>query len=114
MKKEAEILLLDSFITQAREQNADYLYDALMALTGHFEAAVRSDFPGEIATHNLIKEVRALRAEKGESREELEETRRNKEKLKSEARQKEFYVQGAKTQLAEINVMARKLAEYTN
>lgn len=114
MNKQSEIEMLDRFISQAREQNANYLYDTLMSLTGHFESAIRSDFPGEIATHALIEEVRALRGEQREILSELKETRRNKEKLESETRRKESYVKHAKNQLAEINAMARKLAEYTN
>jgi hypothetical protein len=62
--KEKEIMQLDNFITLARESGADYLYDALMALTGPFESAIRSDYPGEWATKETLDLSRSLREER--------------------------------------------------
>lgn len=62
MMKSEEIDLLQRMTREAGEAGAGYLHDALIALAVPFEAAVRSDFPGKLAAHNLLDNVRDLDA----------------------------------------------------
>ena len=84
------------FISEAKNTSALYLADTLEALLPHFENAVRTDYPGEMATE-------ALRAE-------ADMYRRDIEVLKTQVHERAQEVRDAKTN-AEIAESRQRYAE---
>lgn len=109
MSKNDEITLLQQFIVAAREQDAPYLYDALMALSIPFEHAIRSDFPGGEASQNAIDATRQARLEIAKLREEINQNRAELAKTKTEAQEAAWTLDRIRRETAELRTAARRL-----
>jgi len=109
--KSEEIELLQQFTRDAGESGAGYLHDALIELAQPFEAAVASDFPGEIAVRNLIDQARDLRNDVATLRKEVSDLLRTRGDLCWQADQNEIRLRTTRERLDDLRTEARRIAD---
>lgn len=109
--KNEEIQMLQEFTRLAGESGADYLHDALIELAQPFEAAVASDFPGEIAVRNLIDQARDLRNDVATLRKEVSDLLRTRGDLCWQADQNEIRLRTTRERLDDLRTEAQRIAD---
>jgi vacuolar-type H+-ATPase subunit I/STV1 len=110
LTKAEEVALLQRLTVTAREDGAEYLHEALIALAVPFESAIRSDFPGEMAVHDLLDASRAERDTLANLRREVATAREDLRRAIEEAKDAKRETARAQNELSECRAIARRLA----
>jgi chromosome segregation ATPase len=109
--KSEEIELLQQFTRAASESGAGYLHDALLELAQPFEAAVASDYPGEMAVRNLIDQARDLRNDITALREEIQDFLCVRDDLRRQIERDEERARSSRERLDDLRTEAQRIAD---
>ena len=109
--KSEEIAMLQEFTRNAGDSGANYLHDALIELAQPFEAAVTSDFPGQMAVRNLIDQARDLRNDISALKQEVRELREVRYDLRNQIERNEARERSSRERLDDLRVEARRIAD---
>jgi uncharacterized protein YlxW (UPF0749 family) len=109
--KSEEIELLQQFTRDAGESGAGYLHDALIELAQPFEAAVASDFPGQMAVRNLIDQARDLRNDITDLRQDVQDLLMERDDLRRQIDRDEERARLSRERLDDLRTEAQRIAD---
>lgn len=109
--KNEEIQMLQEFTRLAGDSGAGYLHDALLEMAQPFEAAIASDFPGEMAVRHLIDQARDLRNDIATLQQEVRDLLGARDDLRRQVGENETRLRVTRERLDDLRSEARRIAD---